>query len=352
VSVYLQFFSTPGISADEKVSSVVFVFSSTLCSFCFLSHSLMCCNNPNNVQSKVAVDSDKPKVNMGVPVVIVGTRADLGSRYLAKSGSGRADEMFEYLTRRLRKTCLDYGAALIFTSAAGKGSNVEQLQDYVFHRLYGFDLEQKPKAVGANEDFLIFVPAGWDSTKLIETAGAMKIKEETKFDEVFANPLSKKAKKEVQRVDAMEFSTFVKNFKFSQDSTPPPRGAATAAAAANAVKRTPSTIATAVPLTAAASPISPTGGTGAGSTLGLSPDIAKLLAARTPSTTTTPAAGGTAPSADRAAALLSAVGAGSSGAPKTDDKAAVKNFFQNMLKGGAGAKDRANAAKLLEGRQS
>lgn len=77
----------------------------------------------------VPIDLAIPAHNFGVPLVIVGTKADYFSRVLAKSG---ADEKFDFLMQRIRSVAIEYGATTIFTSAIGEGSNIGVLQ--VLHK--------------------------------------------------------------------------------------------------------------------------------------------------------------------------------------------------------------------------
>lgn len=112
----------------------------------------------------LVVDEAVPKVNLGVPLIIVGTKADYYSRVLAKSS---ADEKFEHVVRRLRAIALDHGAGLVFTSAFGEGSSVQVLQDYVYTRALGLPQPHAPKVLGVADDCGIFVPAGFDNVTLL-----------------------------------------------------------------------------------------------------------------------------------------------------------------------------------------
>jgi len=114
----------------------------------------------------VVIDEAVPKVNLGVPLIIVGTKADYYSRVLAKSS---ADEKFEHVVRRLRAIALDHGAGLVFTSAFGEGSSVQVLQDYVYTRSLGLPQPHPAKVLGVADDCGIFVPAGFDNATLLAT---------------------------------------------------------------------------------------------------------------------------------------------------------------------------------------
>jgi dynein light intermediate chain 1 len=114
----------------------------------------------------LVVDEAVPKVNLGVPLIIMGTKADYYSRVLAKSS---ADEKFEHVVRRLRAIALDHGAGLVFTSAFGEGSSVQVLQDYVYTRSLGLQQPHPAKVLGVADDCGIFVPAGFDNATLLAT---------------------------------------------------------------------------------------------------------------------------------------------------------------------------------------
>jgi len=114
----------------------------------------------------IVIDEAVPKVNLGVPLIIMGTKADYYSRVLAKSS---ADEKFEHVVRRLRAIALDHGAGLVFTSAFGEGSSVQVLQDYVYTRALGLPQPHAAKVLGVADDCGIFVPAGFDNATLLAT---------------------------------------------------------------------------------------------------------------------------------------------------------------------------------------
>jgi len=114
----------------------------------------------------VVIDEAVPKINLGVPLIILGTKADFYSRVLAKSS---ADEKFEHVVRRLRAIALDYGAGLVFTSAFGEGSSVQVLQDYIYTRSLNLPQTHPAKVIAVADDCGIFVPAGFDNATLLAT---------------------------------------------------------------------------------------------------------------------------------------------------------------------------------------
>jgi hypothetical protein len=168
-------------------------------------------------EKKAAViDEAVPKVNLGVPLIIVGTKADYYSRVLAKSS---ADEKFEHVVRRLRAIALDHGAGLVFTSAFGEGSSVQVLQDYVYTRSLGLSQPHPAKVLGVADDCGIFVPAGFDSTILLATKVSSRSgwTDATPLAEIFAEVNeSKKAKPDPSKdafVTAEDNEAFFKSLR-------------------------------------------------------------------------------------------------------------------------------------------
>lgn len=61
---------------------------------------------------------------------------------------------------------------MVFTSAGNKANNVNVLQEYVYHRLYSYDLHQPAKLVRSeSESYDIYVPR-WAPTALFGLTGA------------------------------------------------------------------------------------------------------------------------------------------------------------------------------------
>ena len=140
----------------------------------------------------------------------MGLRADFYEKGLTGSGS---EDKFEFLAKRLRRSCLDYGAALIFTSAVAEGTNVSTMQDYLYHRVLDFPCQTAPKVVGSVVDFGLFVPSGFDSTSLID-AGGSGISIESKIEEVFPPPSQAMAAAEVAvLVEAQDNEKFFTSLK-------------------------------------------------------------------------------------------------------------------------------------------
>jgi uncharacterized membrane protein YgcG len=206
------------------------------------------------LESGPPVDPAVPEKNLGVPIIIAGLKADAFGRHYhsgrsagsssssssssssggsSSTGRGALDEKFDFLARKLRRLCLQWGATLIYTSVGGGGGassssrssskdagvNVELLQHYILHRLYRFPLNPaagaataaaaavagatspdaaagksgggafaaaaaaaaaakraaqfQPRVLGSVEDdFGFYVPAGYDSAALLDTSAS------------------------------------------------------------------------------------------------------------------------------------------------------------------------------------
>lgn len=145
LSRYIQFFVDPSQQADSTVA--------------------LSAQEMENAE----VDQTLPATNLGVPIIVVGCKADLLSQSLAKLS--RADDRFNILLRKLRLICFEYGAALFVTSAKGaKGVNIDLLQDYIFHRtIDDFELKVTAKPeLKSFEEVDVRIPTGYDKKSLIE----------------------------------------------------------------------------------------------------------------------------------------------------------------------------------------
>jgi len=183
----------------------------------------------------IVIDEAVPKVNFGVPLIVVGTKADFYSRVLSKS---TADEKFEHVVRRLRGIALDHGAGLVFTSAFGEGSSVQVLQDYVYTRSLGLPQTHPAKVIGVADDCGIFVPAGFDNATLLATKMSSRsgYTDTTPLAEIFAEVNeSKKAKPDPSKealVTAEDNEAFFKSLRDQLNKGVPFSGEAPAASTA------------------------------------------------------------------------------------------------------------------------
>merc|ERR1712038_94699 len=110
------------------------------------------------------IDPDVPAKNFGIPLFVVGLKAD----FFEKMNQIGANDKFDFLTNKLRRKCIEWGATLIYTSSVGEGVNADCFVNQVYHRLFDFPLLFSPKVVGSSTDYAIHVPAGYDKISLIE----------------------------------------------------------------------------------------------------------------------------------------------------------------------------------------
>ncbi|KAI8427460.1 hypothetical protein MSG28_001995 [Choristoneura fumiferana] len=112
-------------------------------------------------------DEDNPlpeavlTTNLGLDIVVVVTKTDYMST-LEKEHDYR-DEHFDFMQQWIRRFCLQYGAALFYTSAK-EDKNCDLLYKYLTHRIYGLPFRTPALIV---EKDAVLIPAGWDSMKKI-----------------------------------------------------------------------------------------------------------------------------------------------------------------------------------------
>uniref|UniRef100_A0A6Q2YQ26 Dynein light intermediate chain n=1 Tax=Esox lucius TaxID=8010 RepID=A0A6Q2YQ26_ESOLU len=128
--------------------------------------------------------------NLGVPVMVVCTKCDtFGS--LEKDHDYR-EEHFDFIQSHIRHFCLQYGAALLYTSTK-ENKNIDLLYKYLVHRLYGFPFDLSAQVV---EKDSVFIPSGWDNEKKVAILyeNFQSLKKEDKFEEVIIQPPVRKVK--------------------------------------------------------------------------------------------------------------------------------------------------------------
>ncbi|XP_044273277.1 cytoplasmic dynein 1 light intermediate chain 1 [Varanus komodoensis] len=105
--------------------------------------------------------ADTLTCNLGIPVVVVCTKCD-AIGLLEKEHDYR-DEHFDFIQSHIRHFCLQYGAALIYTSVK-ENKNIDLVYKYIVQKLYGFPFNIPAVVV---EKDAVFIPAGWDNEKKI-----------------------------------------------------------------------------------------------------------------------------------------------------------------------------------------
>ncbi|XP_027728055.1 cytoplasmic dynein 1 light intermediate chain 1 [Vombatus ursinus] len=147
--------------------------------------------------------ADTLTYNLGVPVLVVCTKCDAIS-VLEKEHDYR-DEHFDFIQSHIRKFCLQYGAALIYTSVK-ENKNIDLVYKYIVQKLYGFPF--KIPAVVVEKD-AVFIPAGWDNDKKIGILheNFQTLKAEDSFEDIITKPPVRKVvhEKEIVAEDDQVF---------------------------------------------------------------------------------------------------------------------------------------------------
>ncbi|GCB61739.1 hypothetical protein scyTo_0011368, partial [Scyliorhinus torazame] len=141
--------------------------------------------------------------NLGIPVLVVCTKCDAVS-VLEKEHDYR-DEHFDFIQSHIRRFCLQYGAALIYTSIKEE-KNVDLLYKYLVHKMYDFQFTTPALVV---EKDAVFIPAGWDKDKKIAILheNFATVKQDDTYEDIIVKPVVKKPvhDKEVAAEDEQVF---------------------------------------------------------------------------------------------------------------------------------------------------
>ena len=137
--------------------------------------------------------------NLGVPIVVVCCNCDTGDADPAASRQQRqivlrnrklSERQLEYVQRKLRSSCIEYGAALLYTSSTQGAKGASTLSDYMMHRLR-HGRSSFPVPAQATDFTQSWIPSGWDSPGLIEykgSEGTDRLAIDTPFDEAIPAP--------------------------------------------------------------------------------------------------------------------------------------------------------------------
>lgn len=122
--------------------------------------------------------------NLGIPVVVVCTKCDAIS--ILEKEHDYIDEHFDFIQSYIRRFCLQYGAALIYTSIK-ENKNIDIVYKYIVQNLYGFPFNAPALVV---EKDAVFIPAGWDNEKKIRILheNFQTLKAEDSFEDVVLKP--------------------------------------------------------------------------------------------------------------------------------------------------------------------
>uniref|UniRef100_A0A8C4S6K0 Dynein light intermediate chain n=1 Tax=Erpetoichthys calabaricus TaxID=27687 RepID=A0A8C4S6K0_ERPCA len=151
--------------------------------------------------------------NLGIPVLIVCTKCDAVS--VLEKEHDYKEEHFDFIQSHIRRFCLHYGAALIYTSVKEE-KNLDLLYKYIVHKMYGFQFTNPALVV---EKDAVFIPSGWDNEKKIAILheNFTTVKPDDAFEDVIIKPPIRKLvhDKEVAAEDEQVF--------LMKQQEPPPR---------------------------------------------------------------------------------------------------------------------------------
>lgn len=194
--------------------------------------------------------------NLGIPVMVVCTKCDAVS--VLEKEHDYKEEHFDYIQSHIRRFCLRYGAALIYTSVKEE-KNLDTLYKYTLHKLYDFPLTTPALVV---EKDAVFIPSGWDNEKKIAILheNLASLRPDDPFEDVIGKPPVRKLvhDKEVCAEDEQVFLMKQQSLLAKQPATPT-RGTESPARPASASPRPtgrpgPTNVASVSPMTAVKKP--------------------------------------------------------------------------------------------------
>ena len=100
--------------------------------------------------------------NCGVPIIFVINKID--------NPDPKYEDKTEFILRHVRKSALNYGATVIYTSTKSN-FNITVLYDYIFYSLYNCDLVHKANLIDKNS---IFIPSGYDRLSVLKNNDTQK----------------------------------------------------------------------------------------------------------------------------------------------------------------------------------
>ncbi|KAF4518037.1 hypothetical protein B566_EDAN009270 [Ephemera danica] len=126
--------------------------------------------------------------NMGLDMVVVVTKTDYMAT-LEKDFDYR-DEHFDFIQQWIRKFCLQYGAALFYTSVK-EDKNCDMLYKYLVHRIYHLPFHTPALVV---EKEAVLIPSGWDNMKKISILyeNMQTMKPDDYYTDIIAKPAIRK----------------------------------------------------------------------------------------------------------------------------------------------------------------
>ncbi|XP_022914082.1 cytoplasmic dynein 1 light intermediate chain 2 [Onthophagus taurus] len=127
--------------------------------------------------------------NLGLDIVVVVTKTDY-MQTLEKDHDYK-DEHLDFMQQWIRRFCLQFGAALFYTSAK-EDKNCDLLYKYLTHKIYGFPFRTPALVV---EKDAVFIPSGWDNMKKIAILheNLFTCQPDDYYREIIVQPATRKA---------------------------------------------------------------------------------------------------------------------------------------------------------------
>lgn len=161
--------------------------------------------------------------NLGIPIIVIVTKSDYIS-ILDKDMEFRI-EHFDFIQYHIRRFCLDFGAALFYTTIKEK-KTYDRLYRYLIHKLYSYPFSS-PSSVVDRE--LIFIPSGWDNEGKINILleNSTTIKSDSDYSEIIPKPTIRKSlPREVETIIANEDQEFLAKLQILLSKSTTPSGKA------------------------------------------------------------------------------------------------------------------------------
>ncbi|XP_059089829.1 cytoplasmic dynein 1 light intermediate chain 2-like isoform X2 [Tigriopus californicus] len=177
--------------------------------------------------------------NLGLDLIVVVTKTDYMSDL--ERDYDYKEEHFDFIQQSIRKFCLQFGAALFYTSVKDD-KNCDVFYKYLVHRIYGFPF--KTPALVVEKD-AVFIPAGWDNEKKIAILfeNMHSVKPDQYYTDVIARPIVRKpgaANRDIEVVAEDEQQFLLRQQQYLlQGGAPPPNLVGGGAGGAPAVQKTP-----------------------------------------------------------------------------------------------------------------
>ncbi|XP_006818435.2 cytoplasmic dynein 1 light intermediate chain 2-like [Saccoglossus kowalevskii] len=143
--------------------------------------------------------------NLGVPIVVVVSKSDAISS-LEKEHEYR-DEHLDFIQQYVRKFCLNYGAALFYSSVK-ENKNCDLIYKYMIHRLFDFPFNTPALVV---EKDSLFIPSGWDNLKKISILyeNMQVMRPEDPYESVISRPHVRRHVQDMKDITAEDEQMFL-----------------------------------------------------------------------------------------------------------------------------------------------